>query len=82
MAKIKYVGNGLRSRGIHFDPHKNGGVYDVDQEFAEYLVNTFNDFIMIENTVAEKPTKKRQSRRKQKKEPEQTESTETTEQAE
>jgi len=64
MVKVKYVGTGLFSNGIHFRPDKNDGLYDVDEKTANYLIKTFNnDFILIEkksNTPVQ--TKKKTSR--------------------
>jgi len=48
MVKIQYVGLGMLSRGIKFTKD-NGGIFEVDKEFGDYLVNTFpNDFNLIE----------------------------------
>ncbi len=56
--KIKYTGAGLESKGIYFTADKNDGLYDVEKDVADYLLNTFPDhFIMIERAVKEEPTK-------------------------
>lgn len=72
MAKtlLKYTGTGLISKNIHFDPNFNDGLYEVEKDVAEYLLNTFSkDFTVIENSVSEKeeaPAKKTTRRRKKK----------------
>jgi len=69
MVKIKYVGTGLFSNGIHFKPDKNDGLYEVDEKTANYLLKTFkNDFILIEKkSDAKIQTKRKTSRSRVKK---------------
>lgn len=72
MAKtlLKYTGTGLISKNIHFDPNFNDGLYEVEKDTAEYLINTFTkDFTVIETSTEEKPkapAKKTTRRRKKK----------------
>jgi len=47
--KIKVVGNGIMVRGILFSPDRYDGLYVVDKEFGDYLINTFpKEFVLIE----------------------------------
>jgi len=66
MVSIKFTGAGLQSRGTKFDPDHNGGVYDVEKEDADYLLDTFPSwFILLSREVETKPeTKKRAPRKK------------------
>jgi len=73
MVKLKFVGNGLFSRGIKFTPDKNDGLYTVSSADATYLLKTFPDmFITIERkaetkeaeVVETKETPKKRTRRK------------------
>ena len=63
MVKVKYVGNGLMSCGIKFSPESNGGLYDVSEKDAKYLLDTFpGAFILIEKKTATKTRKKQQEK--------------------
>ncbi len=49
MAKVQYIGNGLKSKGIAFNKSANGGVYELNKEVSEYVLANFGkDFILIE----------------------------------
>lgn len=70
MVKIKYVGAGMNSRSIKFDPKQNDGLYTVSDEDAEYFLDTFpRQFERIENIQEKKvaPEKKQRAPRAKKK---------------
>jgi hypothetical protein len=60
--KVKYVGKGLYSRGVDFDPVVNDGLYEIDKEDADYLIATFPEqFVLIEPV---KETKKAETKKR------------------
>lgn len=71
MIQIKYVGNGLSSRGVKFDPKVDDGLYTISEEDAEYLLETFpKQFELIEKVtevVEEKVEEKKPRTRKPRK---------------
>ena len=73
MVSIKFTGAGLVSRGIKFDPNYNGGVYEVEEADANYLLETFPAyFILIEKKTEKKTETKKRVPRKKKVETEET----------
>ena len=70
MTLLKYTGNGLISRNIHFTKETNDGLFEVSKENADYFLKTFpKDFTIIETTInstEKEPTKKPTRRRKKK----------------
>jgi len=55
MVVLKYTGKGIISRGIHFSPTYNAGLYDVPKEDADYLLATFpKHFVLIEKKASTK----------------------------
>lgn len=71
MIQIKYVGNGLSSRGVKFDPKVNDGLYTIPEEDGKYLLETFpKQFKLIEKVsevVEEQEEEKKPRTRKPRK---------------
>jgi len=65
--KIKVIGNGIMVRGILFSPYKYDGLYVVDKELGDYLLNTFpKEFVLIEKIKDTSKNSKKESLHKEK----------------
>ena len=69
MTQIKVTSAGMHSRGIHFQPAMNDGLFTIEDEHAEYLLKTFpKQFEKIEVVKENKEVEKKpRAKRTQKK---------------